>query len=115
MTEGIVDEELMTDQDSHANIPVVGSHAYILSDIKIMSNVVAYRLDYRPREFKIVDDDVQYNCTFTYVTYMLVIRNTLYITPVKNNLIPPFLIGEAGIEVIDNTKIKVEDLGVEEQ
>ena len=40
---------------------------------------------------------------------MLVIRNALYVPEMKNNLIPPFIIREAGMQVLDTPKIHTKD------
>ena len=39
----------------------------------------------------------------------MVIRNALYVPSMQHNLIPPFMIREAGIVVNDTTKIQLDD------
>ena len=39
------------------------------------------------------------------VTYVLVINNALYIPLMKNNTMPPFIMREAGTEIIYTLKI----------
>jgi hypothetical protein len=44
----------------------------------------------------------------------LVIRNTLYIQSMKNNLLPPFILRQAGIELNDTPNIQVDAPTAEE-
>ena len=39
-------------------------------------------------------------------SYILVLRNALHVPSMKNNLIPPFVMREAGIKVNDTPKIQ---------
>ena len=39
-------------------------------------------------------------------TYIFVLRNALFVPSMKNNLIPPFMMREAGIRVNDTPKIQ---------
>ena len=57
----------------------------------------------------IVDAAVAYDCPFTNVTYILIVRNVLYVPSMTHNLTPPFILREAGIEVNDTAKIHVTD------
>jgi hypothetical protein len=57
-------------------------------------------------QVKLVDAVVQYDCPFSGKVYMLVICNAIYVPAVSNNLIPPFILREAGITVNDVPKIQ---------
>jgi hypothetical protein len=60
-------------------------------------------------EAPIVDADVRYECPYKGTSYILVIRNALYVPSMKNNLIPPFVMREAGVKVNDVLKIHTDD------
>ena len=61
----------------------------------------------------IVDGALAYDCPFTGETYILIVRNALYIKHLQNNLIPPFIMREGGVTVNDVPKIHVENPSVE--
>jgi hypothetical protein len=52
---------------------------------------------------------VKYECPRDGTSYILVIRNALHVPSMTNNLIPPFMMREAGITVHDTPKIQVSD------
>ena len=96
--------------DSHANMAVVGSESYIIEETGEIANVQPYSPDYECRELKVIHAGVLYQCPYTGIEYILVIRNAIYVPSMKINLIPPFLIREAGIQLKDqvNTVIRNE-------
>ena len=108
------DEGSRTELDSHANMPVVGRHAYIISDTGRMADVSPFTPDYASMQLRIVDAAVQYDCPYDGQSYILVIRNTLYVPSMKNNLLPPFILRQAGIKLNDTPKIQVDDPTIEE-
>ena len=83
MMEGVVDQESITEIDLHANMPVMGRHAYVLYKTKRTADVSDYFRDYSPKQVKIVDAAMQYNFLFTDVMYVLVIKNALYVISMK--------------------------------
>ena len=103
------DEESRTELDSHANMPVVGRHSMIVSKSGDTALVNAFSPDFKPLEIPIVDAALKYTCPFSGKEYALVIRNALYVPSMKTNLIPPFVMREAGIEVRDVPKIQLEE------
>jgi hypothetical protein len=86
------DESSRTELDSHANMPVVGRHAYIISDTGRMADVSPFTPDYKSMQLRIVDAAVQYDCPYNGQSYILVIRNMLYVPSMRNNLLPPFIL-----------------------
>jgi hypothetical protein len=104
-----VEEISRTELDSHANMPVVGRHAYIISDTGRIADVNPFTPDYDSMQVPIVDAAVQYECPYNGQTYILVIRNALHVPSMRNNLIPPFVMREAGIQVMDTPKIQVNE------
>jgi hypothetical protein len=90
-----------------ANMPVAGRHAFIISDTGRVADVNAFTSDYKPMQVSIVDAAIQYDCPYDGQTYILVIQNVLHVPSMKNNLLPPFVMREAGIHVYDKPKIQV--------
>ena len=98
-----------TELDSHANMPVVGRHAYIISDTGKTASVSPYNPDYPTKVLKIVDAAVLYHDRFTGKDYILILRNALYVPSMVNNLVPPFIMREFGIIVNEVPKIHSRD------
>jgi hypothetical protein len=113
--DGMIDDEVSrTELDSHANMPVVGRHAYLISDTGRVADVSPFTPDYSSMQLRIVDAAVQYNCPYDGESYILVIRNALYVPSMKNNLLPPFVLRQAGLQLNDTPKIQVDDPTIEE-
>ena len=60
-------------------------------------------------QIRIVNAAVQYDCQYTGKSYILVIRNSLSVPSMKNNLLPPFVLRQAGFKVNEIPKIHVDD------
>ena len=65
--------------------------------------------DYKSMQVPIVDAAVQYECPYSGMLHVLIIRNALHVPSMKHNLVPPFMIREEGIQVNDTPKIQVND------
>ena len=104
-----IDMESRTDLDSHANMPVVGKHGFIISETGKKVDVSPFSPDYKPLVAMIVDAAIQYDDPFDGQSYILVIRNALQVPSMLNNLLPPFMMREAGIKVNDVPKIHVDN------
>eukprot|EP00957_Ditylum_brightwellii_P111882 8532935-Ditylum_brightwellii.AAC.1 len=61
--------------------------------------------DYNGINVKLVDATLKYDCPLTDKTYILLVRNALHVPSMNHNLIPPFVLREAGIRVNDTPKI----------
>ena len=103
------EEESRTELDSHTNMPVVDRNAYIISDTRRIADVSPFTPDYDSMQISIVDAAVRYDCPYDDKTNIFVLRNPLYVPSMKSNLIPPFVIREAGIRVNDTPKIQTSD------
>jgi hypothetical protein len=102
-----------TQLDSHANMVVVGKQAIVFGDTGKKADVRPFSNDCSKLEsIPIVDAAVAYDCPYSMETYILKVSNALYVKSMKHNLIPPFIMREAGLEVNDVPRIqtKVEDL-----
>ncbi len=104
-----------TQLDSHVNMVVVGGHTSVFGCSGKSANVWPFSSDYSKLEsVPIVDAAVAYDCPYTMKTYILVGKNALHVPSMEHNLILPFIMREAGLEVNDILKIhtKPEDLSV---
>ena len=57
----------------------------------------------------IVDAALEYDRPKTLKTYLIIAKNALHIPSMQHNLIPPFIMQEAGIEVNDAPRIHIRD------
>ena len=88
-----------TELDSHANMPVIGKHAFVISYHGKTADVSPFTPDYEPMVIEIVDAAVLYECPYTGKEYILVICNVLHVPSMNNNLLPPFILCEQEIQV----------------
>ena len=100
--------------DSHANMPVVGKHAYIIAETGKKVDVSPFTPDYKPLTVPLVDATVRYNNPYNEKSYILVQWTALYVPSMDNNLIPPFMLREMGVTVNDAPKIHNEDPTVDD-
>ena len=90
--------ESHTELDSHANMPVVGKHAYIIAETGKKVDVSPFTPDYKPLTVPLVDATVKYDSPYNGKTYILVVRNALYVLSIDHNLIPSFMLREMVIQ-----------------
>ena len=95
-----------TELDSHANMPCVGRNANIISRTGEFVPVNPFSPEIDAVNLEIVHAAVKYECPYTGKPYFLVIRNALHVKSMEHNLIPPFIMREAGVEVNDTPKIQ---------
>ena len=100
-----------TELDSHANMIVVGKNAFVFSRVNGRTcEVTPFSSDLGTvKEVPIVDAAIAYHCQFTNETFVLIVRNALYIHNMDHNLVPPFILREAGVIINDVPKIHVQD------
>ena len=84
---------------------VVGSQCTIISRTSLYANVAAYSPDLPCKRIEIVDASIAYDCPYTLETTLLVIRNSLHIPEMNQNLISPLMLREAGIQVDEMPKL----------
>ena len=81
---------------------VLGLQALIIDHIGQSAEVNSFSSDMEGiSKVPIIDSVVAYTCPYTRMTYILFMRNLLYIAIMKNNSIPPFIIRESGLTVSD--------------
>ncbi len=104
-----------TELDSHANMVVVGNNCLVIEWSGRTANVNPFTPDYEALpEVPIVDAAVMYECPISGKEHILLVRNALHVPAMEQNLIPPFVMREAGIVVNDTPKIHVNDPTVED-
>ena len=101
--------ETTTKLDTHANMAIVGNQATVFhtgrtAELRDFSDEVE-KLESVP----IVDAALAYDCLNSLKTYILTVKNALHIPSMKHNLIPPFIMREAGLEVNDTPRIHNRD------
>ena len=106
--------ESHTELNSHANMPVVGKHAYIIAKTGKKVDVSPFTPDYKPLMVPLVDATVRYDNPYNGKSYILVLRNALYVPSMDNNLIPPFMLREMGVTMNDVSKIHKKDPTVDD-
>ena len=106
--------ESHTELDSHANMPVVGKHAYIIAETGKKVDVSPFTPDYKPLTIPLVDATVKYDNPNNGKTYILGLCNALYVPSMDHNLIPPFMLREMGVTVNDVPKIHKENPTVDD-
>ena len=102
-----VNESSRTELDSHANMPVIGRNAYILSKIGETVDVAPFTPDYKPISVELVDAALKYECPYSGKVKILIIRRGLHVPSMTHNLIPPSMLREAGIQINEVPKIHV--------
>ena len=53
----------------------------------------------------IVESVVAYDCPYSGEVILLVARNTIFVVSMDHNLVPPFIMQEAGLQVNEQAKI----------
>lgn len=98
-----------TDLDSHANMPVVGKQALILATSGETCEVSPYSPDYKPKSVPLVDAVIQYDNPIDGSVILLVLQNALHVPSMDHNLVPPFMLRQAGVTVNDTPKIQLDE------
>ena len=57
----------------------------------------------------IVDAALAYDCPYSHQTYVLLLRNVLYMPDLHHNLLPPFLMRQGGVTVDEKPNIHCPD------
>ena len=70
-------------------------------------DVAPFTPDYKPISFELVDAALKYDCPYSGEFKILKIRRELYVTSMTHNLLPPFMLREAGIHINEVPKIHV--------
>ena len=94
-----------TELDSHANMAVAGANVSIISKSGLIATVTPFSPDLPAMDdVEIGDVAMVWEDPRTGIPYILVMRNALLIPTMDHNLIPPFLIREAGLFLDETPK-----------
>ena len=89
-----------TELDSHADSAVVGKNAYVLRRTGKVASVQGFTSELgKPLSVPFVDAIIAHDDHLTGETMLLKIRNALYVESLESDLIPPFVMRLAGIQV----------------
>lgn len=77
------DRESRTELDTHANMPVVGRDVLIVADVGKTVEVNPFTPDYPAMTVRLVDAALKYECPYTGVEYLLLIRNAVYVPSMR--------------------------------
>ena len=110
-------EQTRTELDSHANMPVFGKHCYIENRDEVLrrnrpglpgcryATVQGYSPDMEAQDLPIVDVLVAFRCPLDGTIKILHFPDSLYCEALTYNLIPPFILREAGFIANDVPRI----------
>ena len=103
-----------TEMDSHANTALVGSNATKIQYTGRYADVNAFANDVRQmKRVTIKDMEIAYDCQYQKKKFLLIIKNALHVPSMNHNLIPSFILDEAGLEVDTKPKIYSKNLSVD--
>ena len=95
-----------TELDSYANMVVIGSQGTIIQKTERYADLNAFSSDVGTMSrVPIVDAAFAYDCPFSGRTILMVAKNDLYVESMDHNLVPPFIMCKAGLEVDEQAKI----------
>ena len=95
-------------------MPVVGRNAHVISDTGRIVKDNLFNLEYEAMQIPIIDANVRYDCTYNVESYIKVIRNALYVPSMRRNLLPIFMLREAGSEFHKRQNIQVKNPTVDD-
>ena len=91
-----------TDLDSHANMFVAGKDVHVLAKTGRTASVQAYDPSMQPVQLDIIDCAVLYESSLTGRKVLMIVEGAIYSPTMDHNLVPPFMLREAGV-VVDTT------------
>ena len=95
----------LTELDSHANMRVAGCGTTLISTTGRHATVTPFSGTLPSMDkVEIVDVAMAFDDPITTRTFILIMRNALYIPSMGHNLIPPFILREAGLYVDETPK-----------
>ena len=88
---------------------VFGADCFVISKSGKEAIVNAFSDQVGTLTVQIVDAAIAYDCPITNQTFILVARNVLHVPSMDHNMIPPFIMREAGLTVNDTPKIHIKE------
>ena len=112
-SDDLKDDVSTIELDLHADSPVVGKHTQILRRTGRRVKVSGFTDQLGdPIPVDVVDAAMMYNCEYSGNSYLMVIRNALYLKQMESTLIPPFMMRVAGIEIDKCQKFLAKKLSI---
>ena len=103
-----------TEIESHAKLVIFGLDSFVFESTGRICNVQPFGSDLGiTKNVPIVDEPLAYDCPYSGIVYVLVVRNALHAPSMDHNLIPPFILRIVGVIVNDVPKIQCEDSAVD--
>jgi hypothetical protein len=94
-----------TELDSHANMAIAGFDCTVIATSGRYATVTPFSSNLPTMDMvEIGDVAIAYDDPISLQTYLLVMRNALLIPSMDHNLIPPFLLRMAGLQVDETPK-----------
>ena len=85
-------------------MPVIRMNAYILSTIGETVDIAPFTPDYKPISVELVDAALKYECPYSGEIKIFIIRRRLHVPSMTHNLLPPFMLKEAGITIMKSQR-----------
>ena len=94
---------------------VVSKNAYVFESTGRTCNVSPFTAILGvATNIPVVDAAIAYDCPYTFRTYILIVRNALFIEQMEHNLVPPFIMRAGGVTVSDTAKIHCNDPSIDD-
>jgi hypothetical protein len=91
---------------------VLGGSCFVLSNSGLHADVNAFTPDHETMLIPIIDGAKLYINPFTGTKWIIIYKNALSVPTMENDLVLPFLLREAGVEVNDTAKIHIKSPSV---
>ena len=93
---------------------VFGKYCFIISKYVKGAFVYSFTDQVGTITVPIVDAAVAYDCPWSQTTHILIAGNILSVTSLDHNLIPPFILREAGLTVNDTAMIHLNETSIDD-
>ena len=93
-----------TELDSHADSPVVGKHCMVIETLDRTVDVRGFTSSLGTCTVPVVNAALLYTCEYSGEKFIFLIYNALYVQDMEHNLIPPFMMRLAGLEIDEQPK-----------
>ena len=77
------------------------------TSLSVLNWCTPFTPDYKPISVELVDAALKYECPYSGEVKILIIRRGLHVPSMTHNLLPPFMLREAGIQINEVPKIHV--------
>ena len=106
-------DQPQTELDSHADSPVVGQNCLVMETLDRTVDVKGFTSSLSTCTVPLVNAALLYTCEYTGEKCIFLVYNALFVPEMEHNLIPPFMMRLAGLEVDEKPKFLSKRLSVE--